>query len=34
LIATDSLNGKSIAGTLVSGESEKEVIFLLEAMKR
>jgi len=27
----DSLNGKSIAGTLVSGENEKEVISLLEA---
>ncbi|MHA1328945.1 MAG: hypothetical protein ACTSRH_16750 [Promethearchaeota archaeon] len=33
LIATDSLNGKPIAGALVSGESEKEVMFLLEAMK-
>jgi len=33
LIAKDSLNGKPIAGSLVSGESEKEVMFLLEAMK-
>jgi len=33
LIATDSLSGEPIAGAIVSGESEKEVMFLLKAMK-
>ena len=33
MIATDSLSGKPIAGAIVSGESEKEAIFLLESMK-